>query len=142
MGEKKNDQTINIKLCYRIVNNKQRFHVNIPDGARFEREDFLKLKDHLRRTFSDNNYNKALYLAGTPRWFEEGQPKYTRDQPVFEYGCKLEEIREAITDFTQTSLKFKDRKFSYSTIDYDFVSAMKEVPLDMIHEAEALDFVE
>jgi len=141
MGEKWNHLIINVKLCYRSVNGKQKYHVIIPEGERFKWDDFMKLKNNLRSKFP-SNYNKELYLAGTPRWFEEGSTSYTKDQPVFEYDCEAKDLMEAITAFAQTDLNLGDRKFAYSTIDYDFVSSMKEVPLDMLHIGETLGIVQ
>jgi len=141
MGEKWNYQIINVKLCYRSFNGKQIYHVIIPEGERFKWNDFMKLKDHLRSKFV-NTYNKELYLAGTPRWFEEGTTSYVKDQPVFEYDCDAKDLMAAITAFSKEHLNLGDRKFDYATIDYDFIASMKEVPLDMMHAGETLDLVQ
>lgn len=137
MGTKWNHQIINVKLCYRMVGDKQVYHVIVPEGERFNWQDFMKLKDYLRSKFH-NTYTKELYLAGTPRWFEEGQTTYTRDQPVFEYYCDAKHLTDAIETFSKENLDLGDRQFSFSTIDYDYISALKDVPLDMIHAGETL----
>lgn len=137
MGEKWSFQKISVKLCYRKYKGTTLYHVIIPEGERFKWSDFLKLKDHLRSKFS-NSYNKNLYLAGTPRWFEDGTTTYTKDQPVFEYSCDPKDLIKEINAFAKNHLNLGDREFVFSTIDYDFVAAMKEVPLDMLHAGETL----
>lgn len=139
MGTQWNYQNINVKLCYRYAGLEKRFHVIVPEGERFSWNDFMSLKDYLRSRFT-NNYNKELYLAGTPRWFEEGNTTYQKDQPVFEYKCESEDLIKAIEEFAVNNLNLGDYKFSFSTIDYDFVASLKEVPLDMIHAGETIEF--
>ena len=141
MGTQWNYQNINVKLCYRSVGSGQRYHVIVPEGERFSWNDFVSLKDFLRSKFP-NSYNKELYLAGTPRWFAEGKTTYQKDQPVFEYNCSSTELIAAIEEFATTRLDLGDRQFSFATIDYDFISAMKEVPLDMIHAGETIEFIQ
>jgi len=137
MGEKWNYQVINVKLCYRYAETTKLYHVIVPEGERFSWNNFMSLKDFLRSTFP-NKYNKELYLAGTPRWFEEGKTTYQKDQPVFEYVCDSVELIKAIESFAKNNLNLGDYQFSFSTIDYDFVSSLKEVPLDMMHVGETL----
>jgi len=140
MGTVWNYQIINVKLCYRTVGTQVKYHVIVPEGERFSWRDFVSLKNHLTSKFP-NTYNKELYLAGSPRWFDEGQTTYAKDQPVFEYVCTEAELREAIENFAKTNLDLGDYQFSFATIDYDFISALKEmkdVPLDMMHAGETL----
>jgi len=135
MGTQWSYQIINVKLCYRNVDNQQLFHVIVPEGERFRWQDFMSLKDYLRSKFK-NSYNKELYLAGSPRWFDEGSTTYAKDQPVFEYQCNAKDLIVAIEEFAKTQLNLGEYAFSFANIDYDFISAMKEVPLDMMHAGE------
>ena len=134
MGTKFIDNQINVKLCYRESRGSLRYHVIVPEGQRFNYHDFLKLKDHLKRQFS-NFYNKSLYLAGTPRWYEEGKSTPDKDQPVFEYFCEKEDLQRAIETFGKTHLA--EYEFSFATVNYDFVSELKEVPLDIVEQSRA-----
>lgn len=134
MGTKFSYQTINVKLCYRNVNGKSFYHVIIPEGERFSWNDFVKLKDYLRSKFS-NNFNKTLYLAGTPRWHDGGKVSYVKDQPVFEYLCTAKELITEIDLFAKNQLSLGEFQFAFATVDYDFVASMKEVPLDVLMQA-------
>jgi len=80
-----------------------------------------------------------LYLAGTPRWFEEGTTSFTKDQPVYEYCCDAPDLIREINSYAEAHLNLVDRKFEFSTIDYDYISMLKDVPLDMIHAGETLE---
>jgi hypothetical protein len=135
MGTKWNYQSINVKLCYRSVGDKKLFHVIVPEGDRFGWTDFIKLKNHLRSKFS-NMINKELYTAGTPRLLEDGGTSYEKDQPVYEYNCDVKSLIEVIESFAKTSLDLGEYEFSFSTIDYDYVSLMKGVPLDNLPAGE------
>lgn len=134
MGTKFSYQLINVKLCFRNSNGKTLYHVIVPEGERFGWNDFVKLKEYLRSKFP-NNYNKTLYLAGTPRWHEGGQVSYVKDQPVFEYACSLKDLISEIEFFAKNRLTMGEYEFVFSTVDYDFISTMKEVPLDILMQA-------
>jgi len=137
MGTKWNHQIINVKLCYRQEESHTLYHVIIPEGDRFSWRDFVRLKDHLRSKFK-NRYNTNLYKAGTPRFFEWDEPTYTKDQPVYEYLCELKDLVNAIKEFSTNALNLGEYEFSFSTIDYDYVSSLKNFSLDMIHAGETL----
>ena len=135
MGTKWNYQSINVKLCYRVVGGIQLFHVIVPEGDRFSWNDFIKLKNHLRSKFS-NTINKDLYTAGTPRLLEDGGTSYDKDQPVYEYKCAIKDLMESIESFAKASLDLGEYEFSFSTIDYDYVSLMRGVPLENLQSGE------
>jgi len=135
MGIKWNYQVINVKLCFRLVGDMMQYHVIVPEGERFSWNNFVQLKDYLRSKFP-NTYNKELYKAGSPRFFDKGDAVYVKDQPVFEYVCQLQELIDAIKHFATNQLDLGEYEFSFATIDYDYVSSLKEASLDMIHAGE------